>query len=141
MLLKVNVFITSMSAERLWEIDKPLPGQIQISINVNVMGFQKHQENLIESPFLFTVNFTPAIAQITVKGKSRTTGSESELEEVLKTHKRGKPPPASIIQAVSNAAMAETIIASKTLGIPPPLPPIGVPGKKASDDSPHRYTS
>lgn len=45
---KVNIFITSITAERLWDIDKAIPGQIHISINVNIMDFEKRSNNSVE---------------------------------------------------------------------------------------------
>jgi len=46
---------------------------------------------------------------------------------MVEDHKQNKPPPTPVIQAVSSIAMAEAILLSKSLGIPPPLPPIGMP--------------
>jgi hypothetical protein len=46
---------------------------------------------------------------------------------MMDEHKQNRPPPIAIIQAVSSIAMAEAILLSKSLGIPPPLPPMGLP--------------
>jgi hypothetical protein len=46
-------------------------------------------------------------------------------------HKKNRPPPQQVIQAVSSIALAEVIIMSKSLGIPPPLPPIGLPAEQS----------
>lgn len=143
MLPKINVFITSIVAERLWDVDRTIPSQIHISINVNVMGFERRTDKIIEAPFIFNVSFVPAIAQITVKGRSRIVGSDLELKSILRGESEGKSPPAFLVQAVSNAAMAEAIIASKAIGVPPPVPPIKVPelGKKPPETSTYRYTA
>jgi hypothetical protein len=49
---------------------------------------------------------------------------------MLQEHKQQKSPPVQIVQAVSSTAIAEAILISKTIGIPPPLPPL--PGPAAS---------
>src|SRR5438034_8544637 len=49
--------------------------------------------------------------------------------------KRNRPPPATVIQAVSSIAMADPIIISRSLGIPPPLPPMGVPTEGAAQQT------
>jgi len=46
---------------------------------------------------------------------------------MIDEHKQNRPLPVAIIQAVSSIAMAEAILLSKSLGIPPPLPPMGLP--------------
>jgi len=46
---------------------------------------------------------------------------------MMEEHKLNRPRPVAIIQAVSSIAMADTILLSKSLGIPPPLPPREVP--------------
>jgi len=46
-----------------------------------------------------------------------------------------------VIQAVSSIAMAEVIIMSKSLGIPPPLPPIGLPAEASPTQPAHRQES
>jgi hypothetical protein len=52
---------------------------------------------------------------------------KAEISRMIDEHKQKKPPPVAIIQAVSSFAMAEAILLSKSLGIPPPLPPMGLP--------------
>ncbi|MEM3607917.1 MAG: hypothetical protein QW238_03535 [Candidatus Bathyarchaeia archaeon] len=140
---RINVFVTNITAERLWDVDRAIPGQIHISINLNVIGFEKRSDKAVEAPFIFNVTFNPAIAQITVKGRSRIIGSSLELDEILRGGSEGKPPPAFIVQAISNGAMAEAIIASKAIGVPPPIPPITISGSegKPPEGSSYRYTA
>jgi hypothetical protein len=73
------------------------------------------------------VNYSPSIAQLSVKGRAQVFGEKEEISKMIDEHKLNRPPPAAIIQAVSSIAMAEAILLSKSLGIPPPLPPMGVP--------------
>ncbi len=139
--VKVNVFITSINSERLWEFNKPLPPHVQIGINVNISGIERHTASTLEAPYIFFINYTPPLAQITIKGRCRITGSENELQKIMENHDSQKSAPTMIIQAVSNASLAEAIIISKALRIPPPLPPLHPTQKKAAQHSTQHYTT
>lgn len=126
-LLKVNVFVTNLSGERLWDVERELPSQIQIAVNINMLGMEEQTDGSLQAPFIFTVNFTPAIAQISIRGRARVQGERDEVQKMLQEHKQQKSPPVQIVQAVSSTAIAEAILISKTIGIPPPLPPLPGP--------------
>jgi hypothetical protein len=78
-------------------------------------------------------------------------GEKEEISKMIDEHKQNRRPPVAIIQAVSSIAMAEAILLSKGLGIPPPLPPMGLPPEqmqaqqqqcpRKSEPSEPRYTS
>jgi hypothetical protein len=140
--VKINVFVTNVSGERLWDVEKDLPSQIQIAVNINVLGIEKESEGSLQSSFVFTVNFTPAIAQISIKGRARIQGETVEMQKILQEQKEQKVPPTQIIQAISSTAIAEAILISKTLGIPPPLPPLPTPpATQAPTKTDSRYTA
>ena len=141
-MMKVNVFVTNMTGERLWEVEKDLPAQIQIAVNINVLGIEEQSDGSLRSPFVFTVNFTPAIAQISIKGRARIQGEKDEMQKILQEQKEKKVPPAQILQAISSTAIAEAILISKTINIPPPLPPIPAPpAEPAPAKADSRYTA
>jgi hypothetical protein len=100
---------------------------VQISVNINIVGVDQKSDSTLEAPFVFTVGYTPSIAQLSVKGRAQVSADRSEVIQMIEEHKKNRPPPQQVIQAVSSIAMAEVIIMSKSLGIPPPLPPIGLP--------------
>jgi hypothetical protein len=77
----VNVFIYDISAERLWDIEKPIP-QVKISTNLNVVGINKKGKGMLEVPFVFTINYAPPVAQISVKGRAQIKGAKDELERI-----------------------------------------------------------
>lgn len=116
-----------MSGERYWSHETQLPPQVQIAVNINIVGLDQKNEATAEAPFVFTVSYTPSIAQLSVKGRAQVNGDKEEISKMIEDHRQNKPPPAPVIQAVSSIAIAEAILLSKSLGIPPPLPPIGVP--------------
>lgn len=127
---KVNVFINNLSAERFWEIGKSFP-PVKIQTNLNIVGINEKQEDMLEVPFVFTINYNPAIAQISVKGKAQVTGKKDELEKVQKSRAEKKPPPPVLVQTIMNTAFLESVMISRTIHVPPPipLPRIGL-GKK-----------
>jgi len=134
-MVNVRVFVKNISAESFWDIGKPIP-PVQIATNLNVVGINKKGEDLLEVPFVFTINYTPGVAQISLKGKSHVKGSEDEIQQILKDHKEKKPPPPIILQSISNVVFLESVIICRSLNIPPPipLPKISpVPKKKRSE--------
>ncbi len=120
-MVNVRVFVNNISAENFWDIEKPIP-PVQVATNLNVVGINKKGEDLLEVPFVFTINYNPAVAQISLKGKGHVRGSKDELEQILKGHKEKKSPPPIIIQSISNVVFLETVIICRTLNIPPPIP-------------------
>jgi hypothetical protein len=130
--LRVVIMVTNLSGERYWAHDTQLPSQVQIAVNINIVGVEQKNDSLVEAPFVFTVSYAPSIAQLSVKGRAQISGDRSEVAQIVEENKKNRPPPPTVIQAVSSIAMAEAIVMSKSLSIPPPLPPIGVPGGDAA---------
>ncbi|UCD26948.1 MAG: hypothetical protein JSV75_02165 [Candidatus Bathyarchaeota archaeon] len=137
-MVQVRVFVNNISAERFWDIEKPIP-PVQVATNLNVVGVNEKREGMLEVPFVFTINYTPAVAQISLKGKGHVTGSKDELEQIHETHKKKKPPPPIIVQSISNVAFLESIIVCRSLNIPPPIPlPQISPVKKKPSEPTYR---
>jgi len=82
---------------------------------------------LLEVPFVFTINYNPAVAQISVKGKANVTGDKEELEKIYADYGEKKAPPPMIVQTISNVVFLESVLISRTLSIPPPIPLPKVP--------------
>ncbi len=120
-MVRVNVFISDISAERLWDVEKPIP-PVKISTNINVIGISKKPKGMLEVPFVFTINYMPAVAQISVKGKAHIKGTKDELKKIHTTYTEKKPPPPIVVQSISNIVFLESVIISRTLRIPPPIP-------------------
>ena len=138
----VRVFITQLTGERLWDKDTSLPSQLQIAVNVNLLGFERKSPDTIETPFVFTVSFTPSVAQISIKGRAQASGEQGELDRIMTDFKSQKPPPAMMVQAVTSVAIAEAIVISKTIGVPPPLPPLMSPQDQQPKSGPEtKYTA
>jgi len=132
-MLRVNVIISSISAERFWDIRKPIP-PIQINTNINVVGMEKKQDESLEVPFVLSIVYNPSIAQMNIKGNAFVTGEKGEVDKVLKDYEQKRPPAPIIIQSISNVVFIESVLISRTLNIPPPipLPQISEAGKPSS---------
>jgi hypothetical protein len=126
-MLKVNVVINSISAERFWDIRKPVP-PIQINTNINVVGMEKKPDESLEVPFVLSINYNPSIAQISLKGNAFVSGEKEEVAKVLSDYEQKKPPAQVIIQSISNVVFIESVLISRTLNIPPPIPLPQIPG-------------
>ena len=120
-MLRVNVVITSISAERFWDIRKPIP-PIQINTNINIVGMEKKQDDSLDVPFVLSIGFNPSIAQMSIKGTAYVTGEKDEVDKTLKEYEQKKPPAQIIIQSVSNIVFIESVLISRILNIPPPIP-------------------
>ena len=132
-MLRVNVIITSITAERFWDIRKPIP-PIQINTNINVVGMEKKQDESLEVPFVLSITFNPSIAQMSIKGNAYVNGEKNEIEKALKDYEQKKPPAQIIIQSISNVVFIEAVLISRILNIPPPVPLPQIPeaGKQPS---------
>jgi hypothetical protein len=120
-MIRVNVSITSISAERFWDIRKPAPN-IQINTNINVVSIEKKADESLEVPFVLTINYNPSIAQMSLKGSAYVQGDKPELQKILTEYEQKKPPPPIILQSISNVVFVESILLSRTLNVPPPVP-------------------
>jgi len=134
-MIKVNVAITNISAERFWNIRKPIP-PIQIGTNINIIGMEKKPDGKVEVPFVLVINYNPSIAQISLKGSAYVSGDKNEIEKVLKDHEKKTPPPPLIVQSISNVVFIESVLISRTLNIPPPIPLPQIPQVKTSGSKP-----
>src|SRR4030043_779288 len=129
-MLRVNVSVPNISADRFWDIKKSIP-QIQINTNLNLIGMEKKADDALEVPFILTINYNPSIAQLSLKGKAYVTcDSKSELEKIFKDYEEKKPPPPVIVQSISNVAFIEAVVVSRALNIPPPIPLPQIPEAK-----------
>jgi len=136
-MIRVNVSVTNVSADRFWDIRKPIP-PIQINTNLNLIGMEKKSDDSLEVPFVLTINYNPSIAQLSLKGKAYVTGDKGEIENLYKEYEEKKPPPPVVVQSISNVVFIESVVISRTLNIPPPIPlpqipPAKPPSKKPSE--------
>jgi hypothetical protein len=134
-MIRVNVSVSNVSAERFLDIRKPIP-PIQINTNLNLVGMEKKSEDSLEVPFVLTINYNPSVAQISLKGKAYVSGEKNEIGKVYKEFEEKKPPPPVIVQSISNVVFIESVVISRTLNLPPPIPLPQIPQGKPPDKKP-----
>jgi len=140
-MIRVNVSISNVSAERFLDVRQPLP-PIQINTNLNLTGMEKKPDSSLEVPFVLTISYNPSVAQISLKGKAYVVGDKGEIERVYEDYEEKKPPPPIIVQSVSNVAFIESVLISRTLNVPPPIPLPQIPEAKPADKTSGRdYTA
>lgn len=120
-MIRVNVAVSNVSAERFLDFRQPIP-PIQINTNLNLTGMEKKPDNSLEVPFVLTISYNPSFAQISLKGRAYVIGDKGEIDKIYKEYEEKKPPPVVILQSVSNVAFVESVLLSRTLSIPPPIP-------------------
>lgn len=120
--MEVAVRVTRVLGERFIEPEDPLPENLQIAVNMNI-GKIEGTEGFAKGRFVFDVSYSPAIARITVEGRVIARGKPDEIEKLLSDLKEGKLP-APIVQGVYTVGTSEIIIVCRSIGVPPPLPPI-----------------
>ena len=120
-MLRVNVVVTSVSADRFWDIRKPVP-PIQINTNINLVGMEKKPDESLEVSFVLSITYNPSIAQLSLKGTAYVSGEKNEIDKILKDYEQKKPPAQLIMQNISNVAFIESTLISRIINIPPPIP-------------------
>lgn len=121
--LHIRVVVSTISGERLWDIEAQMPANVQIAVNINILGLEEAKADRLVGSFIVAVHYTPAIGQLSVKGKVLVEGGKEELNS-LKREMEAHRPPVMLLQSINNHVMGELIIMSKVMGIPPPLPPL-----------------
>lgn len=109
----------------------PIPA-VKISTNLNILNMNRSNDDSLEVPFVFTISYNPSVAQISVKGKANVTGEQETLDKIHSGYKEKKTPPPVIVQTVSNVVFLESVILSRSLSIPPPIPLPKIPVTGAS---------
>ena len=132
-MIRVSIAITNISGERFWDISKPLP-PVQINTNLNLVDVERKAEDTLEVPFVLTVSYSPPIAQMNLKGRAHVTGSKDEIDRIYLDYKEKRPPPAILVQSISNVVLVESVILSRTLNVPPPIPLPQIPQAKDSPE-------
>lgn len=126
--MNIAVRVTRVQAERYVEPYDPIPPNLQISVNMNLGKIESVKEGA-KGRFLLDVTYQPSVARITVEGRVFITAEKDELAKVLKDIREGKLPQ-PVVHAVYAASFAEAVMLCRSIGVPPPLPPLPQPHSK-----------
>ncbi len=132
----LSVHLTSINAERLSET---LPPQVQFQINLQVPSappFRRDETLII--PFSFTIASLPPVVQISLKGQAILMPRDKDGRKLRDEIVSKKRIPQPVVQAIFNNVIADVIIISRSLGVPPPVPPMQLPSPRKSSEQ--KYT-
>ncbi len=118
---QINIRMESISGEKFWESGKPVPSEVHVSTNLNIVGVNS-KEDILSIPFVVTIGYNPSVAQISLKGEAQVGGEDVELEEIQEKYKENENPPKPLVQNIINKSLVEATMVSRTLNIPPPVP-------------------
>ncbi|MGC8936198.1 MAG: hypothetical protein ACP5KV_02375 [Candidatus Methanomethylicaceae archaeon] len=117
--MNININLSHISGEKLMEAVGA--SNIQITTNISVVKLTA-VDDALECSFIFSVNYNPAVANLTIKGVARVTGDKKELEEIRKSFEGKRMLPSPLLQTIANVSFVEGVILARSLNIPPPLP-------------------
>jgi hypothetical protein len=138
-MLSIKVAVTGYSADRFWDPDKQFPPNLQIAVNINLAEFSQKGEDSAEVPFIMTVNYTPSVGQLMSKGRVYLSGDKKLVQDMREGMKKNQLP-GVVVQAIWTATLGEISVISKSMGLPPPLPPIGQPQAPGESRDIQRFT-
>lgn len=116
----VSVSLNQISGEKLMDLEGGI-SNLQVTTNISITKITQVQ-GMLEVGFVFVVNYSPAVANLTLKGVARVSGSERELAEIKRNFEEKKMLPPMILQSISNISFIEGVFLSRSLNIPPPIP-------------------
>lgn len=116
----IGISLNQISGERLMEPERGIQN-LQITTNISITKLAQ-TDNVLDLSFIFAVNYSPALANLTLKGSAKITGDKSDLEEIRKAFEQKKALPPMVLQTISNVAFVEGVILARSLNIPPPIP-------------------
>ncbi|WFO76295.1 hypothetical protein J4526_02520 [Desulfurococcaceae archaeon MEX13E-LK6-19] len=135
-MFNIAIQIHSITAERLSE---GIPPNIQFQINLSIPSSTPfNRGKTLVTPFSFTISSRPPVVQISIKGYAIVSSSDTKALEKMLTELKNKRVPQFLLQTVFANMIAESIILSRSLGVPPPVPPLPPPqmyGKKNTNTS------
>lgn len=135
-MFNIAIRIQSITAERLSE---GIPPNIQFQINLSLpssMPFSRGKT--LVTPFSFTLSSRPPVVQISIKGHAVISSEDEKALNKILSDLNNKHVPPFLIQTVFINMIAESIILSRSLNVPPPIPPLPPPqayGKKNTKTS------
>ncbi len=116
----ISIQFTSINAEK---IASNMPPKIDFNINLTLpSGEPVRRDNQYIIPFTFTISSIPPLVQIILRGQAIVLSNNVKELKKLEEDIKKKKIPGSIVQAIFTNSIAESILISRSLGVPPPLP-------------------
>lgn len=118
--MNINISLNQLSGERFQDPERGMVN-IQVTTNISVLKVTQ-SEGLLDFGFIFSANYNPSIAMLTIKGSAKVSGEKKELDDLKKSFDEKKALPPMILQTISNVGFVEGVILARSLNIPPPIP-------------------
>ncbi|MEM0359058.1 MAG: hypothetical protein QXG22_03485 [Candidatus Hadarchaeales archaeon] len=119
--MEITIRLEYLSAERLWDHEKPFPREMHLSTNLSLTEVKYEGERMVIS-YTASIHYSPSVAQVNLKGKVLVKGEKEELNKILENYEKRKAPPLELLQPLMGAVLVEATILSRSLQLPPPLP-------------------
>ncbi|MEM4476164.1 MAG: hypothetical protein QXS73_04310 [Desulfurococcaceae archaeon] len=130
--------VSSITAEKLTEV---LPPQIQFQVNLHMPSSQPYRrDEAVVIPFALTISTIPPVVHISLKGQTMIVPRSDEGKKLCNQIISEKKVPAQFIQTAFMNVLADVVIISKTLGVPPPLPPLFQQAMQQTGEKEQRYS-
>lgn len=133
--VNITISLCHISGEKLMDIGGA--SNIQITTNISVVKMTA-VDDVLECSFIFTVNYNPAVASLTIKGLARITGEKKELEDIKKAFEGKRMLPSPLLQTIANVSFVEGVMLARSLNVPPPLPLPTIPQPSESKEGASR---
>lgn len=118
----VNFRFDSIEAKRFVN-PETISGEIRIDNNITLITVKAIDEDKIEIVFRYTAIYN-GVGMITIEGQMSLECNAKEIETEWKSKKRLPSEIAQIVHTtVFNNCVLESIILSRDVGLPPPIPP------------------
>jgi len=119
--MEITIRLEYLSAERLWDHEKPFPKEMHLSTNLSLTEVKYEGERMVIS-YTASIHYSPSVAQVNLKGKVLVKGEREELNRILENYeKRRSEEHTSELQSRPHVLVEATIL-SRSLQLPPPLP-------------------
>ena len=133
----VGFSFSKISAEK----KKGMQDKVNINNNVSIKSVQEADLALgaakqkgVRFEFIFTSDYSPDVAMITLEGELLYVGQDAIVKEVLDSWKKEKKLSKSVTSEIFNNILSrcnvEAIVISREINVPPPIPMPKVDSKK-----------
>ena len=123
----ITLRVDYIHAERLSEAK---PEHVDVQVQLSIPSREpKWEARSVEIPYTATVNTSPPIFSITVKGRALIEGPEEEIAKLREEFSRKKVA-MGIVQAVTSFVLFEVALLARELGFPPTIPSISLPKRE-----------
>lgn len=114
--MDVNVRITDVSAERFWNEEKEVEGDVAIKNDLNLHNFTDIEEDIVAGNFTLVLNYEPSVGTMKMKGKATARVKEKDAEDFNENDAQ------ELATSILRRCVVEGVKFSETVDLPAPVP-------------------